>query len=168
MSASTPLLVKRAIFTLARDRKLPGVLTVNGSQIQWAANDPTESQPHYIDIKAVSGGQSVHSSWHWLDSNRLLKAPRALQHTLATPCVSADSLQRAKGKPLLRIPTKDRPSVFEFESEADRDQAVDIITPLVKSAQEKGKGLANGASTGAKAAQGPHAELKKAVLAADR
>ncbi|CAK0781641.1 hypothetical protein CVIRNUC_005433 [Coccomyxa viridis] len=133
MSASTPLLVKRAIFTLARDRKLPGVLTVNGSQIQWAAHDPTESQPHYIEIKAVS-----------------------------------DSLQRAKGKPLLRIPTKDRPSVFEFESEADRDQAVDIITPLVKSAQEKGKGLANGAASGAKAAQGPHAELKKAVLAADR
>ena len=87
---------------------------------------------------------------------------------MATSCVNADSLQRAKGKPLLRIPSKERPSVFEFESEADRDQAVDIITPLVKSAHEKGKGLANGASSAAKAAQGPHTELKKAVLAADR
>lgn len=55
MSAATPLLVKRAIFTFSKDRKLPGVLTVTGSQIQWTGHDPTKSQPHYVDIKAVSG-----------------------------------------------------------------------------------------------------------------
>ena len=80
----------------------------------------------------------------------------------------AESLQRAKGRPLLRVPTKERPLVFQFETEADRGQAVDIITPLVKSAQDKGKGLANGNSASAKPASGPHAELKKAVLAANR
>lgn len=69
---------------------------------------------------------------------------------------------------MLRIPTRDRPSVFEFESEADRDQAIDIITPLVKSAQEKGKAVANGNLSSHNAAAGPHAELKKTVLAADR
>ena len=69
---------------------------------------------------------------------------------------------------MLRIPTTERPLVFQFETEADRDQAVDIITPLAKSAQEKGKALASGVpSTGNKSASGPHAELKKAVLAGD-
>ena len=58
--------------------------------------------------------------------------------------------------------------MFEFESEADRDQAVDIITPLVKSAQKKGKAVANSGVGSPKPASGPHAELKKAVLAADR
>ena len=79
----------------------------------------------------------------------------------------AESLQRAKGRPLLRIPTTERPLVFQFETEADRDQAVDIITPLAKSAQEKGKALVNGGSSTGKSASGPHAELKRAVLAGD-
>ena len=79
----------------------------------------------------------------------------------------AESLQRAKGRPLLRIPTAERPLVYQFETEADRDQAVDVITPLAKSAQEKGKTLANGGSSAGKSASGPHAELKKAVLAGD-
>ena len=81
--------------------------------------------------------------------------------------VYADSLQRAKGQPLLRIPTNERPLVFKFETEADRDQAVDIITPLARSAQEKGKALAHGSAGSGKPAPGPHAELRKAVLADD-
>ena len=57
--------------------------------------------------------------------------------------------------------------MFQFETEADRDQAVDIITRLAKGAQEKGKALASGCPSSGKAASGPHAELKKAVLAGD-
>ena len=59
MGTSTPLLVKKAIFTLSKERKLPGILTVTGSQIQWTPHDPTQCQPHHVDIKGVSGLPSI-------------------------------------------------------------------------------------------------------------
>lgn len=52
---SAPLLVKRVTFTVTKERKLHGILTVTGSQIQWSPHDPTESQPHHVDIKDVTG-----------------------------------------------------------------------------------------------------------------
>jgi hypothetical protein len=85
----------------------------------------------------------------------------------------ADSLQRAKGKPLLRIPLRTGALVFEFETEVDRDQAVDVLTPLLKEAQRKGKGAAAGPSAAgavqpAAVASGPQAALKQQLLKEDR
>jgi len=181
MSASAPLLVKKAIYTVSKDKKLPGILTVTGSHIQWTPHDPTESQPQQVDIKCVTGAptrpHACKSTTHARDMMRACRTSAAgiisgqtcnIQKLCYQKNACAESLQRAKGRPLLRVPTKERPLVFQFETEADRDQAVDIITPLVKSAQDKGKGLANGNPASAKPASGPHAELKKAVLAANR
>ena len=86
-------------------------------------------------------------------------------------CVTPDSLQRAKGKPMLRVPLSTGALVFEFETEADRDQAVDVITPLLQQAQRKGKGVATagaGPPTPVAAASVPQASLKAQLLREDR
>lgn len=49
------LLVKRVRFTVSKEVKLPGVLTVTGTQMCWAPHDPTQSQPVYVDIKSIPG-----------------------------------------------------------------------------------------------------------------
>ena len=69
MPMSAPLLVKRVTFTVTKERKLHGILTVTGSQIQWSPHDPTESQPHHVDIKDVTGTKTDRSTaWRieWL------------------------------------------------------------------------------------------------------
>lgn len=80
----------------------------------------------------------------------------------------ADALQRAKGKPLLRVPVPSRALVFEFESEVDRDQAVDVITPILKEAQRKGKAPVADPQRPASGLQGPQAALKQHLLQEDR
>ncbi|CAL8468426.1 g7966 [Coccomyxa elongata] len=79
-----------------------------------------------------------------------------------------DSLQRAKGKPLLKVPVPNRALVFEFESEVDRDQAVDVITPILKEAQRKGKAPVAEAERPPSGLQGPQAALKQKLLQEDR
>lgn len=48
------------------------------------------------------------------------------------------ALQRAKGKPMLRLPLPTGPRVIVFESVEDTDQVVDLLTPLI--AREQGGG----------------------------
>ena len=57
------------------------------------------------------------------------------------------ALQRAKGKPMLRLPLPTGPRVLAFESVEDTDQVVDLLTPLI--AREQGRGGAGGDGTGA-------------------
>lgn len=49
------------------------------------------------------------------------------QHVL-----SSGNLQRAKGKPLVKIPTRGLDMVLELENEAARDALVDRLSPLVQ------------------------------------
>ncbi len=80
----------------------------------------------------------------------------------------ADSLQRAKGKPLLKVPVPNRALVFEFESEVDRDQAVDVITPILKEAHRKGKAPVAETQRPPSGLQGPQAALKQKLLQEDK
>ncbi len=77
----------------------------------------------------------------------------------------AAALQKAKGKPLLRVPLVAGALVLEFESEADRDQVVDVLTPLAK--QAAGPARAGAAERGAELS-GPLAAVKKQLLEEDR
>ena len=47
----------------------------------------------------------------------------------------AGQLQRAKNKPMLRIPLRNSFLVLQFESLEDRDVIVDTLTPLVQQVQ---------------------------------
>ena len=48
-------------------------------------------------------------------------------------------LQRAKNKPMLRIPLRSSFLVLQCDSLEDRDAVVDMLTPLVQQVQSKGK-----------------------------
>ncbi len=61
-----------------------------------------------------------------------------------------------------------RALVFEFESEVDRDQAVDVITPILKEAQRKGKAPVADTQQPPSGLQGPQAALKQKLLQEDR
>lgn len=77
----------------------------------------------------------------------------------------AGQLQRAKNKPLLRIPLRSSFLVLEFDSIEDRDAVVDMLTPLVQEVNSKGKRPAESDQF-----SGPPAlvALKKQLLADDR
>lgn len=57
MDGSTSLLVKRAKYSVRKDLKLPGVLTVAVTQLYWTPHDPNQLQTVYVDLKAISGPQ---------------------------------------------------------------------------------------------------------------
>lgn len=65
------------------------------------------------------------------------------------------------------MPLPNRALVFEFETEVDRDQAVDVITPVLQDVQRKGKGVAVPQQSSA-VMQGPQAELKQRLLEQDK
>eukprot|EP00891_Asterochloris_glomerata_P004764 jgi/Astpho2/4764/Aster-x0212 len=48
-------------------------------------------------------------------------------------------LQRSKKSPMVRIPTRGGAVTLEFQSMPERDEVVDILTPLVKKVADKGK-----------------------------
>lgn len=52
---------------------------------------------------------------------------------------AADPLQRAKNKPMLRIPLRNSVLVLQFDTLEDRDAVVDTLTPLAQQVQSKGK-----------------------------
>jgi hypothetical protein len=56
--------------------------------------------------------------------------------------------------------------VFEFETEVDRDQTVDVITPVLQDVQRKGKGVAD-VQQPSSGPQGPQAELRQRLLEQD-
>ena len=46
------------------------------------------------------------------------------------------TLQRAKGKPLVKVSTRNMDMVLELENEAARDYLVDNLNPLVQQVQD--------------------------------
>lgn len=52
---------------------------------------------------------------------------------------AAGPLQRAKNKPMLRIPLRNSFLVLQFDTLEDRDAVVDTLTPLAQQVQNKGK-----------------------------
>ncbi len=59
MDGSTSLLVKRAKYSIRKDLKLPGLLTVTVTQLYWAPRDPKQAQNVYVDLKVISGTQML-------------------------------------------------------------------------------------------------------------
>lgn len=65
------------------------------------------------------------------------------------------ALQRAKGKPMLRVPLATGPRVVVFESVEDTDQVVDLLTPLIAREQQGGGSSSGAASTATGTAAAP-------------
>lgn len=85
--------------------------------------------------------------------------------TLTHTRFAAGALQKAKGKPLLRVPLVAGALVLEFEAEADRDQVVDVLTPLMKRAA----GAAHSGDPAGRGAEapGPLSAAKQQLLGED-
>lgn len=79
--------------------------------------------------------------------------------------LSAGQLQRAKNKPMLRIPLRSTFLVLQFDTLEDRDAVVDTLTPLAQQVHNKGKQPAISDQF-----SGPPAlvAIKKKLLASDR
>lgn len=77
----------------------------------------------------------------------------------------AGQLQRAKNKPMLKIPLRNTNLVLQFDSIEDRDAVVDVLTPLVQVVTSKGKQPAQ-----SDLFSGPPAlvALKKQLLSSDK
>ena len=88
-----------------------------------------------------------------------------LHHHCIIVSIAVGQLQRAKNKPLLRIPLRSSFLVLEFDSIEDRDAVVDVLTPLVQEVNSKGKRPAESDQF-----SGPPAlvALKKQLLSDDR
>ena len=84
---------------------------------------------------------------------------------MVTTSTTAGQLQRAKNKPMLRIPLRSSFLVLQFDSIEDRDAVVDVLTPLVQEVNNKGKQPAQSDQF-----SGPPAlvALKKQLLASDK
>ena len=80
----------------------------------------------------------------WLPQDANSAAPLHFAYRTLT-----GALQRAKGKPMLRLPLPTGPRVIVFESVEDTDQVVDLLTPLIARAQQQGGGDGSGAAAGA-------------------
>lgn len=55
MDGSVALVVKRVKYSVSKELKVPGVLTVTETQLCWVPHIPTQSQPVYVDIKSIPG-----------------------------------------------------------------------------------------------------------------
>lgn len=65
------------------------------------------------------------------------------------------ALQRAKGKPMLRVPLASGARVFVFGSVSDTDTVVDLLTPLIAREREGGGGGGEGGAPGGASAPPP-------------
>lgn len=72
------------------------------------------------------------------------------------------ALQRAKGKPMLRLPLPTGPRVVVFEGVEDTDQVVDLLTPLIAREQQQGGGGDGAPSSSAVAAAAASRQPAKA------
>ncbi|KAK9845933.1 hypothetical protein WJX81_006374 [Elliptochloris bilobata] len=100
-----------------------------------------------------------HTSLSWRPNN-----PNAAQAVDVVIANMTAALQKAKGKPLLRMPLVAGALVLEFESEADRNQVVDVLTPLMK--QAAGAARPGAAELGEEL--GPLAAAKQQLLEEDK
>ncbi|KAL0053658.1 hypothetical protein WJX82_009019 [Trebouxia sp. C0006] len=92
-------------------------------------------------------------------------APDTAQEITADVATISGPLQRAKNKPMLRIPLRNSFLVLQFDTLEDRDAVVDTLTPLAQQVQNRGKqpAVSNQFS-------GPPAlvAIKKKLLSSDR
>ena len=95
----------------------------------------------------------------WLPQDATSAAPLHFAYAALT-----GALQRAKGKPMLRLPLPTGPRVIVFESVEDTDQVVDLLTPLI-AREQQGSGAAGGAAA---AAAGAPSSSAAAAAAASR
>jgi uncharacterized membrane protein YgcG len=83
----------------------------------------------------------------WAPNDPTAAGPLAFEYATLT-----GALQRAKGKPMLRVPLPTGARVFVLGSVADTDTVVDLLTPLI--AREQGEGGGGGGGGGGGSAGG--------------
>jgi len=88
----------------------------------------------------------------WAPNDATAAPPLAFEYATLS-----GALQRAKGKPMLRVPLASGARVFVFGSVADTDTVVDLLTPLITRAREGSDGGRGGGGDGGGAAAGPSA-----------
>jgi hypothetical protein len=76
----------------------------------------------------------------WLPQDATSAAPLHFPYKTLT-----GALQRAKGKPMLRLPLLTGPRVIVFANVEDTDQVVDLLTPLI-AREQAGRGGGGGAA----------------------
>lgn len=130
MVSANLLLTKRAVLLTQQHPKqqIPGILAMSRTQLEWKPNAPDPSQEVTADVATISGQHLV------LAVNLLCILS---DHEATFAC--AGQLQRAKNKPMLRIPLRNSCLVLQFDNLEDRDIVVDTLTPLVQQTQNKGR-----------------------------
>jgi hypothetical protein len=74
-------------------------------------------------------------------------------------------LQRAKGKPMMRVPLQSSAHAFELDTNDDLDVIVEIMTSLMEKSKLTGKGPA--VPNQQDAVTGQYTDAKKQLLAED-
>ena len=130
MVTASLLLTKRAVLLTQQQPKqqIPGIFAMSRTQLEWKPNIPDPSQEVIANVATISGQHLIVAT----DLLRLL-----CKHEAKLAC--AGQLQRAKNKPMLRIPLRNSFLILQFDNLEDRDVIVDTLTPLVQQVQNKGK-----------------------------
>lgn len=153
------LLTKRATLFAQQPPKqqTPGIFSTSRTVLEWKPNTPGAADPVTADMASVSGKPPCTST----SASFVI----LLQDQMVTTSTTAGQLQRAKNKPMLRIPLRSSFLVLQFDSIEDRDAVVDVLTPLVQEVNNKGKQPAQSDHF-----SGPPAlvALKKQLLASDK
>lgn len=114
----------------------------------------------------ISGTLSIaRARGSWTPSDATAASPLHFAYAALT-----GALQRAKGKPMLRVPLPTGPRVVVFQSVEDTDQVVDLLTPLItrEQQQEGGGGGGPAATTAAPAKADAWSQAKRKLLEEDR
>ena len=98
----------------------------------------------------------------WAPNDATAAPPLAFEYATLT-----GALQRAKGKPMLRVPLPSGARVFVFNAVADTDTVVDLLTPLI-AREQAGAGAAGGGGGGGAAAAPPPPPPSRAAAAKDK
>jgi len=77
---------------------------------------------------------------------------------------SSGPLQRAKGKPMLRVPLPTGARVFLLASVADTDAVVDLLTPAVAAARDAAAGGGGAGARSGGGGGGDRLEVAKRAL----
>eukprot|EP00884_Botryococcus_braunii_P011843 jgi/Botrbrau1/2065/Bobra.0047s0030.1 len=117
----------------------------------------------YITGKKVKVDGQLTVSLHSL-SWKPLAATEAESFRIKVSAITG-ALQRAKGKPMMRVPLQSSAHAFELERNDDLDAIIEIMTSLMENADHKGKGPALTAHQ--ETLSGPFADAKKQLLAQD-
>ena len=99
----------------------------------------------------------------WAPNDPTAAPPLAFEYATLT-----GALQRAKGKPMLRVPMPSGARVFVFGAVADTDTAVDLLTPLIAREQQQQPAAGGGAGGPAAGPAGPAPPPSRAAVAKDK